>query len=170
MQRNRHNHVGAPVVRCAQNDFGKPRREPVAQASHLFVFQQQDGFDQRVVVEREASRAVECEKLHAAEAAKRFSRLHGHARNEWPSAATAHRLADSLKSIQTREADWYAAGVRKRPAADTARAGEHDRYECVERAFQDHGCVVNREDTGQRYPKSGGEGRETNARKDTARA
>jgi hypothetical protein len=105
-----------------------------------------------------------------AEPAKRLNRLRRHAGNEWPPAAQAHRLADSDKSVEAGQADRNAARVREGPAANEARAGEHDRCECVERASQDHGYVVNREGMGQRDPKSGGEGRETSAWKDTTRA
>jgi hypothetical protein len=49
VQRDGRDQVGAPLVRNAQHDFGEPRREPIAQARHLIVFQQQHGLDEPVV-------------------------------------------------------------------------------------------------------------------------
>ena len=63
-----------------------------------------------------------------------------------------HRhIGSAMRSNPSRQlsADRNAAGVRQGVAADPARAGEKDRCECVERAFQDHGCVVNRRRYGE---------------------
>ena len=72
MQRHRHNHVCAERLAFARHNFREARRKPIAQAGHFFIFQQQDGVVQSVVVQPITSRAIESVVALAAQPAQRF--------------------------------------------------------------------------------------------------
>lgn len=159
MQRDGHHHVGEPIIGSLRDELSKARGEPFAQAGYFFVFQEHDRFGERCVVHREAAGSIESVESYAAEAAERLYGLRRYRRVERPAAAKAHRVHNALESGEAGLADRDSTGRREGLAADPASTRKHHGCECVERAFQDHGCVVNREGTLRRYSKSRDEGR-----------
>jgi hypothetical protein len=67
--------IGLPLIWRLKDDFRQALGEPLAETRYLLVFQQDDGFGERVVVNREAARLLKGLEVDAAKPAQRLYSL-----------------------------------------------------------------------------------------------
>jgi hypothetical protein len=59
-------HLDSPITRSPRDQFSQAPPEPIARSNHFLLFEQQDRLRECLVINGEASRAIEVAEIHAA--------------------------------------------------------------------------------------------------------